>query len=61
MARTGGNPDLKKHEFKASGEESNNARISFWTSKTMKDQLDSLENRSEFIRQALAKALEELS
>ena len=60
MARIGGNPDLKNYQFEAAGEESNNARISFWTTKTMKDKLDKLENRSQFIREAIAKSLEEL-
>lgn len=55
-----GNPDLVKYQFKPSGTESNNNRISFWTTKTMKDKLDTLSNRSEFIRQVLAKALDEL-
>lgn len=58
MPRYEGNPGLVKYQFKPSGEESNNNRISFWTTKAMKDKLDKLENRSEFIRQVLAKALE---
>lgn len=57
MPRYEGNPDLVKYQFKPSGEESNNSRVSFWTTKSMKLQLDKLENRSEFIRQVLAKAL----
>lgn len=60
MPRYEGNPGLVKYQFKPSGEESNNVRISFWTTKSMKDKLDTLSNRSEFIRQALAKVLDEL-
>ena len=60
MPRYEGNPDLVKYQFKPSGLESNNIRISFWTTKSMRDKLDKLENRSEFMRQALAKALDEL-
>ncbi len=60
MPRPGGNPDLKEHEFKAAGDESNNCRLSFWVPQSMKAKLDSLPNRPEFVRMAIAKALEEL-
>jgi hypothetical protein len=60
MPRPGGNPGLKKYAFTAAGEESNNCRLSFWVPQSMKDKLDALENRPEFVRAAIAKALEEL-
>jgi hypothetical protein len=60
MPRPGGNPDLRQHEFKASGDESNNCRMSIWIPKSMKDKLDALEHKPEFVRRAIAKALREL-
>ena len=60
MPRPGGNPDLRQHEFKAAGEESNNCRLSFWVPRSMKDKLDSLPNRPEFVRAAIAEALKKL-
>jgi hypothetical protein len=60
MARPGGNPDLKKHAFTAAGDESNNCRLSFWVPESMKRKLDAIPNRPEFVRAAIAKALEEL-
>jgi len=60
MPRPGGNPDLKKFAFTAAGEESNNCRLSFWVPQSMKDKLDARENRPDFVRRAIAKALMEM-
>ena len=62
MPRPGGNPELVNHQFPApEGRESNNARVSFWAPASTKDRLERLGSRkAEFLRQAVAKALDEL-
>ena len=62
MSRPGGNPDLVQHQFQApEGQESNNARIAFWAPQSTKDRLERLgRDKSEFLRQAVARALDEL-
>ena len=62
MPRPGGNPDLVKHQYPApEGRESNNERINFWGPKSMREKLDKLgSKKAEFLRQAVAKALDEL-
>ncbi len=61
MARPGGNPTLKKYQFKAAGEEPNNAKLSIWIPQSMKSKLDCLPNKNDVIRQAIAACLENLA
>ena len=56
MARTGGNPDLVQHQFKApKGQEPKNKKLSVWVTSSMKAALDA--KGKDWIRDVLANAL----
>lgn len=59
MPRPGGNPDLVKFQYQ-SEDEPNNERLSLWIKPSMMSKLKELPNKNEFIRQAIAKALEDV-
>lgn len=61
MPRPGGNPDLYKSGFQAAGEEPIIHTFNVKLAESMKSKLDSMgKSKSEFVRKAIAKALEEL-
>jgi hypothetical protein len=62
MARTGGNPDLKKYQYTTDNEEPNKHPINVKVPKSMFNKLDERfgDKKNDFIREAIAKALNEL-
>jgi hypothetical protein len=60
MVRREGNPDLVKFQFKAKDDEPNNVKLALWIKPSMMDKLKQLPNKNEFVREAIAKALEEI-
>ena len=56
--RSGGNPDLKKFQFTAKGDESLVQTISIRISESMFKKLKEKDNYREFCRQAIAEKLE---
>ncbi|MDJ0726623.1 MAG: hypothetical protein QNJ38_16065 [Prochloraceae cyanobacterium] len=59
MPRPGGNPNIKKHGFKTDRVEPLTTQLALKVSASMKKQLKEKENWQEFVRNAIAKALEE--
>ena len=59
MSRTGGNPELKKHQFACEGEP-NNAQLRLWVQPSLLKRLNETKGnkRNQFIREILIKALE---
>ena len=57
--RPGGNPDLIKYAFKTDRDEPLREKVNLRVSKSMLEKLKEKENWHEFIRQAIARALEE--
>ncbi len=57
--RPGGNPDLKKYGFTTDRPEPLRESVHVRVSASMKKQLKEKENWQEFVREAIAKALEE--
>ncbi|MTJ15513.1 MULTISPECIES: hypothetical protein [unclassified Dolichospermum] len=59
MSRTGGNPELKKHQFTCEGEP-NNAQLRLWVQPSLLKRLNETkgDKRNQFIRETLIKALE---
>lgn len=57
MARTGGNPELEKFKFKATGIEPNNQHLQLMISESMKLKLKSISKWQDFVRNAIARAL----
>lgn len=53
-----GNKDIKEHGFKVEGRESYNKRVSVWVTESMFDALKEIENKAEFVRQAIQEKLE---
>jgi hypothetical protein len=59
--RPGGNPDLKKYGFTTDRTEPLREKLQLRISEEMKKKLESRENWQEFVREAIAKALEHKS
>lgn len=59
MVRREGNPDLVKFQFQAKDDEPNNVKLSLWIKPSLMNRLKQLPNKNEFVREAIAKALEE--
>lgn len=57
--RPGGNPDLKNHGFTTDRPEPLRENLQLRVSASMKEKIRSRENWQEFVRDAIAKALEE--
>ena len=57
--RPGGNPDIKKYGFKTDRDEPLRERLQIRVPASMKQQLLTQENWQEFVREAIAKALDE--
>ncbi len=57
--RPGGNPDIKQYGFKTDRAEPLKERVQIRIPTSMKQKLQEQENWQEFVRQAIAKALEE--
>ena len=55
----GGNPDLKNHGFTTDRPEPLREKLQLRVSASMKEKIRSRENWQEFVRDAIAKALEE--
>lgn len=53
-----GNKDIKKHGFKVEGRESYNKRVSVWVTESMFDALGEIDNKAEFIREAIREKLD---
>ncbi len=60
MARKGGNPNLKKYGFTPGGDEPLNKMLAVKVTESMYNRVKSLPDSSEFMRQAIEKALDEL-
>jgi hypothetical protein len=58
--RPGGNPGLKKFQFSAAGDEPLNVALRVKIAPSMDEKLRKLPNKAEFVREAIARALEEL-
>jgi hypothetical protein len=59
MARPGGNPDLKQHQFSTKRTEPLEKKITIRITASMLSQLEEMEDYREFIRQAIVSALEQ--
>ena len=57
MARPGGNPILQNHRMKSGRKESLNCLLQLKIPQSMKDALEKLDDKNEFVRQAIAAAL----
>ena len=57
--RPGGNPDIKQYGFKTDRAEPLKERVQIRIPTSMKQKLQEQDNWQEFVRQAIAKALEE--
>ena len=55
--RPGGNPDIKKYQFKTDRDEPLRERLQIRVPTSMKNRLKQLDNWQEFVRQAIAEKL----